>query len=413
MADVSYGSLPFSEQNAFFRRKLNLPTNGWTDVYQAEHDWAFVVAGANRDALVADFRRAVDKAIADGGTLEDFRRDFDRIVATHGWSYNGGRGWRSRVIYETNLRSSYQAGRLAQLQAGGWPYWQYEHSDAVENPRPQHLAWDAMVLRADDPFWNTHYPPNGWGCRCTVRPRSEGDLKRLGLSVQEAPEIVWETREIGARSPQGPRTVRVPEGIDPGFAYTPGRSRLISAIPPERADVAGSAGGLGLPNRKAPGDLPAPRPFDAARLLPAGLPEEDYARRYLAEFGATLDQPAIFTDVVGERLVVGKELFTSATGDLKVTKRGREQYLPLLAETLRQPDEVWVRLEWLHGAQRAVVRRRYVARYAVEGQDVPALAVFEIGEDGWIGVTTFQAATDDYVSAARVGVRLYRRPANE
>lgn len=103
---AAYGSLPFVEQIEFFRRKLNLPTDGWTDVRLHEHDWAFVVAGANRDAIVSDFRAAVEKAIAGGSTLEDFRKDFDRIVATHGWDYNGGRNWRSRVIYDTNLATS-------------------------------------------------------------------------------------------------------------------------------------------------------------------------------------------------------------------------------------------------------------------------------------------------------------------
>lgn len=117
MADVAYGSLPFREMIAFFRRKLNMPTQAWTDVYAAEHEWAFMVAGANRDAIVRDFREAVEKAIAEGTTLEEFRRDFDAIVARYGWDYNGGRDWRTRVIYETNLNTSYAAGRWEQLQA--------------------------------------------------------------------------------------------------------------------------------------------------------------------------------------------------------------------------------------------------------------------------------------------------------
>ena len=87
---------------------------------------------------MADFRKAVDKAIADGMTLEEFRASFDRIVATHGWDYNGGRDWRSRVIYDTNLSTSHAAGRREQLQDA--PYWLYEHSDWVEHPREEHLA---------------------------------------------------------------------------------------------------------------------------------------------------------------------------------------------------------------------------------------------------------------------------------
>jgi hypothetical protein len=73
---------------------------------------------------------------------------------------------------------------------------------------------------------------------------------------------------------------------------------------------------------------------------------------------------------------------------------------------LLEPDEIWVRLEWLYALGKAVVRRRYIARFAVEGQEVPTLAVFELGSDGWAGVTTFQGRPrPDW----RVGTRLYVR----
>ena len=224
MADASYGSLPFKEQIEFFRRKLNIPTTGWTDIYIHEHDYAFMVAGANRDAIVADFRTAVEKAIAEGTTLEDFRKDFDRIVARHGWDYNGGRNWRSKIIYDTNLATSYAAGRWEQLQ--GAPYWQYKHADWVQHPREDHLAWDGLVLAKDDPWWRTHYPPNGWGCQCSVRGLWPRDLAAMGKDgPDEAPEVHLVERLIGQRNPRGPRLVLVPAGIDPGFEYIPGSSR--------------------------------------------------------------------------------------------------------------------------------------------------------------------------------------------
>lgn len=414
MATASYGTVPFGEQIEFFRRKLNLPTNGWTDIYTQEHDWAFVVAGANRDEIVADFHTAVERAISEGRTLAEFRKDFDTIVAKHRWDYNGGRNWRSRVIYETNLRTSYAAGRYEQLQAlkSVRPFWQYVHSDAVQHPRPLHLSWNNLVLPADDPWWITHFGPNGWGCQCTVRALNQRDLDRMGLKVGTAPPTKMETLVIGQRSPQGPRTVSVPEGIDPGFEYTPGRARLHSAMPPEIPDppVPGSTGGTGLPNRRAPGALPAARVVGTARLLDAGLTDAEYATAFLSEFGATMDAPVLFQDVLGERIAIGADLFLDARDQLKVTKRGRERYLRLLADAIKQPDEIWARVEWLFGAQKSVVRRRYVARFEIEGENgtMPVLAVFERGEDGWFGVTTFQGeplSEDDW----RVGVRLYRR----
>jgi hypothetical protein len=36
------------------------------------------------------------------------------------------------------------------------------------NVRPSHRAWANITLPIDHPFWNTHYPPNGWNCRCEV-----------------------------------------------------------------------------------------------------------------------------------------------------------------------------------------------------------------------------------------------------
>jgi hypothetical protein len=98
-------------------------------------------------------------------------------VATHGWDYNGGRNWRSRVIYETNLRQSYNAGRWAQLQQliKVRPFWRYNHNDAVEHPRPLHVSWNGLVLRHDDPWWRYSLSSQRLGlpvlCRCAQRAR--------------------------------------------------------------------------------------------------------------------------------------------------------------------------------------------------------------------------------------------------
>ncbi|HET8898097.1 MAG TPA: phage minor head protein [Rhodanobacteraceae bacterium] len=225
MATPIWASLPFREQIEFFRRKGNILTEAWTDVWQEGHDHGFMVAGANRMDLLLDLREAVDKAIADGETLAQFRQRFDSVVGARGWSYVGGRNWRTRVIYETNLRTSYAAGRYEQLQRikRYAPYWRYRHSDSVQHPRPQHMAWDGLVLHADDPWWHTHYPPNGWGCQCRVEALEQRDLQRLGKDGPDAaPDDGVEEVTVGKRS-GNPRTVTTPVGVDPGFGYAPGR----------------------------------------------------------------------------------------------------------------------------------------------------------------------------------------------
>ncbi len=94
---VNYGSLPFLEAIAFFRNKLNLPTQRWDDLLGAAHDRAFVVAGAMRADLLADLREAVDKAIADGTTIQQFRKAFKQIVAARGWTGWTGQGTKAKA----------------------------------------------------------------------------------------------------------------------------------------------------------------------------------------------------------------------------------------------------------------------------------------------------------------------------
>lgn len=207
----------------FLRNKLDIPTSMWTDLWQEEHSIGFTVAGAQTKALVKDFHEVVLKAIRDGTTIDEFRRDFDRIVEDHGWSYNGSRGWRSRVIFDTNINTAYAAGRWEQIQRVKVerPYLRYVHLENQPHPRLEHAAWHNTILPVDDPWWLTHYPPNGWFCHCTVESLSERDLARYGLSVSaQAPPTRMVERIIN--TVEGPRTVLVPEGIDPGFAYRPG-----------------------------------------------------------------------------------------------------------------------------------------------------------------------------------------------
>lgn len=143
---------------------------------QAAHDRAFVVAGALKADLLDDLQQSVTQAIEEGKSIQWFRQEFGAIVAQHGWTgWTGedtpeGVAWRTRVIYQTNLTTSYAAGRYAQLTDPELlklrPYWKYVHSDTVQTPRPLHVSWGnkPVVLPPDDPWWKTHFPPNGWGC---------------------------------------------------------------------------------------------------------------------------------------------------------------------------------------------------------------------------------------------------------
>lgn len=221
-ASFAFGT-PWADQIAFLRRKLDLPSERWDSIVKSAHDRAFIVAGAMQADLVADLHKAVLRAAESGAGLEAFRRDFNQVVAKHGWvgwtgsDSPGGVAWRTKVIYQTNMATSYAAGRYKQLtdpdMLQAMPYWRYIHDDGVLHPRPQHLAWHGVTLRHDHSFWQAHFPPNGWGCHCRITAVSAAEGKRSAAAGLGDPPGGWDTVD--------PKTGAV-AGIDRGFDYTPG-----------------------------------------------------------------------------------------------------------------------------------------------------------------------------------------------
>lgn len=219
MSEVLYGGLPFLEAIEFLRKKSNVTTKHWDELLGAVHRKVFTVAGAQKEALLNDLRTAVQQAVDNGTTITEFRKSFDKTVTKYGWNYKGKRGWRTRVIYDTNMRTANMAGKWHKIQETkeNRPYLKYI-TVGDERTRDEHAAWDGIVLPIDDKFWNTHYPPNGRGCRCTVLTLSKSQAKRTG--VNRSPKIE-KTERTNIQT--GENYGSVPKGIDTGWDYNVGK----------------------------------------------------------------------------------------------------------------------------------------------------------------------------------------------
>ncbi len=192
------------------------------------HAKAFTVAGATKMDLLAGLNDSIATLLESGGTITDFRKDFDHLVAKHGWNYKGSRGWRTSVIFNTNMRTAHMAGRWKQIQRtkAQRPYLIYM-TVGDQRVRPAHNAWLRIVLPVDDPWWDTHMPPNGWGCRCYVNTANDKQLARWELEVGKAPPIKTSER---INTATGEIYGQVPKGIDTGWDYNPGKAWLAPDI---------------------------------------------------------------------------------------------------------------------------------------------------------------------------------------
>jgi len=366
MPETKYGSIKFQEKIDFFKNKLRLPSATWSDIWQQQHAKAFVVAGAMKDDLLADFQQAIAKGINGQSTLADFRKEFDTIVKKHGWSYNGGRNWRTRVIYDTNLRTAYSAGRYQQMQQvkRSRPYWQYKHSIASENARQNHLWWDGMVLMADDPWWDVHYPPNGWGCQCYVRTLSARDIERKGLTVSKAPDTVWRDKTVGVRT--NPRIVKVAEGVDAGFAYNPGRAAWGEVMQQRVYDDI----------RSKFENVKLWQPLIATTWQDFGGPQEIPLAKYHPPEGLDLntDKTEMLKMLIGGDTKVfdvsGLPVLINAEFLASHLKANRGVYLPMMIQTLNEPYEVWQNFEQHKINGQVVIRRRIISAYEFRGKSI-------------------------------------------
>ncbi|WP_246520192.1 PBECR2 nuclease fold domain-containing protein [Ancylobacter lacus] len=407
--------LDFAQATEFFRQKVNLPTQKWDDLRHGAHVRGFSVAGVTAADMLADFRAAMDKARSQGTSFQEFRRDFDAIVDRTGWTFNAvgsteeqRRDWRARIIYNTNMRTSYMAGRYQQMTspevASYRPFWRYRHHDNA-HPRPMHVAWDGTVLRRTDPWWKVHFPPNGWGCHCDVEAISERQLRAMGKT---GPDPAPDDRSYTARDPRtGQPETRWP-GIDRGWEYNVGEEWLSGVVPTELQKPLPPAD-TPPTDAPAPPPLPPPRPTQSP-VLAKGLPDEDYARAFLAPFGASLDRGVLFRDASGGLITIDRSLFEARAPDgsvlgLKVNKRDRGPFMGQLAETILDPDEIWI--DWVRVASGIVLRRAYI-RSTVLPDGRTLFSRFEWTARGWTGITSF-IGPGNYVGAMRTGALLFRR----
>ena len=224
---------------AFARRSLIEVSFSWLDLWNEEHARAFTVSRLTEERLLEFIRDELAKAVKEGTRFEDWAKVVRPRLEEAGW-------WGTRevierpgtepvsttfdpqrlaLIFQVNTRQSYAAGRWARIERSKdtLPLVIY-NTMRDERVRASHRPWDGLALPVDHPFWQTHFPPNGWRCRCTAYATDEEGLNRLrkaGLPVKtEAPPERWvpfvnkRTGEIS----------QVPYGVDPGFGYNPGQA---------------------------------------------------------------------------------------------------------------------------------------------------------------------------------------------
>lgn len=374
---VDLVALPPKEAVEYFQQKGFAIGFDYRDVWQAQHQAAFTVAKVTQLDLLQDIRAAVDAALKDGTTLQQFQKTLTPTLQAKGWwgrqpmtdpltgetrDVQLGSPRRLKTIYDTNLRTAHSEGQWQRIQERkeAFPFLQYDGNNS-EHPRLQHGAWDGMTLPVDDPFWQNHMPVKAFGCHCRVIPKTAGQVARQGLEISSSPKVPTKPY-VNARTGE---VQQIPDGVHPAFHYPPGGRRAslsrhlverLEAAPPAtaKASVADLVSGQTFAEwyRKPAGAFPLAylSPEVAARLGAktqlVGLSEETLAKQLREHPEITLDEYPMVQAAIDR----GMELPGNGLNDrvyvldepdgyvvvIKVTRAGNEVFMTSMRRLSRE-----------------------------------------------------------------------------
>lgn len=259
--DLTYAlTLPPEKAVAYFRRKGRRVSFDWHSMWKEAHATAFTVANCAKLDVLRDLQLGVRTMLKEGKSEQWFVRTLEPVLRAKGWwgprdevnprtgeviTVQQGSQWRLGLIARQNVQNAVNAGRWQEQwdNREDQPFLRYVSLNDART-RPDHRALHGKVFPLEDPFWQSHYPPNGWNCRCYVQGVSEARLKRRGWKVERSEgkiisrEIRIRDRRSGEVTPRSVTGYALGPGrvvwTDAGFDYNAGAVSLADNILRER-----------------------------------------------------------------------------------------------------------------------------------------------------------------------------------
>jgi SPP1 gp7 family putative phage head morphogenesis protein len=245
----------------------------WHEMLDAAHAKAFTVAKVMKVDILDDIQAELQKGLDDGISFAEFKKNLIPRLKAKGWwgeIVNEATGevanvgpWRLRTIFDANVQTAYMVGHYQQAiqNTADRPWWMYV-AVMDKRTRPAHAALNGLVFRYDDPFWDSHFPPNGFRCRCSVRFLDDEGMKgrpgalrstkgpdanaRLDQVEKPLDKAGMKTTQVTAVKTKGLDGRTVAMAPDAGWNYNPGKAgarnldelleRKVKNLPPQLAE---------------------------------------------------------------------------------------------------------------------------------------------------------------------------------
>lgn len=151
-------SLPMDNAAEYWDGKVAVDPETFRAMSAEDKVRSFAVAGIAKGDELDTVQRAIQRAITDGTTLEEFKKEAAEVFARRGWDTE--KPYRIDNIFRTNLQSAYNAGNWAEINTGNiFPYVEYSSiDDSRRTDICKRLA--NLIFSRDDPILDRIAPTN-------------------------------------------------------------------------------------------------------------------------------------------------------------------------------------------------------------------------------------------------------------
>ena len=390
MVKIDFQKTPQSIVDYLKNKQLTLTYNHYELLKQA-HDKAFTVAKVTRMDLLNDIHKSLVDALKTGKNFEAWKKSIIPTLEKKGWwgtqeIANPKTGEIKKVIinsnrlkkiYAINTRVAYQKHRYEEMMKLPLStYWMYR-SALLENTRDSHRKLHGSVFHRDHEFWQENYPPNDWNCKCTVTAHSKKDIEKRGLTPVEG-----KIESIAGKD----------------WNYNVGKNTNVAAL--KKINLDDSLQYLPLLNSAKNNEL-------------KNLDYDGLKNRFYQSIG--VKEGETFIDKTNDPILISDDFF-KALERSKINRKDRNYYILELADTLQNPDEIYIEFEKLKNTsdkyldKDSRVVKKYMRYYKTETGAKRALIVLvEYLKDKTTGVSAYVIDSAGTVENKRVEKLIYKK----
>lgn len=321
-------------------------------------------------------------------SFEDFSREAAKVCT----KFN--KVWQ-KTEYETASLTAESAANYQRLirKANRFPFWQYVTA-GDEKVREEHKKLNGVILEVKDPRWDKIYPPNGWKCRCRVKPLLKNEANESVVKAsQQTVDDFFGTKEWA-------------NSVASHFDHNPGKRQhvfnanqmYVKKFPNKAAK---------LMAKVTPDDWGLKHSYkqlirDAAKKV--NWYEGKAADWWNLRKKVVESEEVLPVDDLSNRTwYMDRKSFDGHTTDTKKKRAFRTKYLDTISEVMKEPDEVWIgQDEKDRKADDNYLNRWFYIKYY---DGVAIVCVCKI-QDGKLNFKSWYELYDDKV---RKGLLIYRK----